>query len=108
MQKKKIKPSYQIAQSIKFPVYYDWVHHRHAAITIFTNLRRQMASLAVVTQDKVRLPVARAIDNATKFMLLSISSRPVFFFFLLSDQIHNQDKTLLRPKFKHLSWHVYR
>ena len=57
-----------------------------------------MASLAVVTQDKVRLPVARAIDNAITFMLLSISSRSVFFL-LLSDQIHNQDKTLLRPKF---------
>ena len=38
-----------------------------------------MASLAVVTQDKVRLPVARAIDNAITFMLLSISSRSVFF-----------------------------
>ena len=58
-----------------------------------------MATLAVVTQDEVRLPVPRAIDNAIKFMLLSISSRPVSFFFLLSNQIYNQDKTLLRPKF---------
>ena len=51
-----------------------------------------MASLAVVTQDKVRLPVARAIDNAITFMLLSISSRSVFFFFC---QIRSTTKTKL-------------
>ena len=58
-----------------------------------------MASLSAVAQEKVRLMVNRAIyDDATKFMSLSNSYRPVFSFFFSSPDRSTTNKTLPRPK----------
>ena len=97
LQKKKLSNLIALSTLIKFRL----LHARASKTRKITLTHEEdMASIAAVAQEKVRLMVARAIDNNT---MGSISCWPVI---VGSDPQPRQTK--LATTQINLSWHIYR